>query len=292
MYEYIIPSEILFADANDWAPLVAVRDGVPMAIAKPFTGTKAVALERAYGNQSANLGYSLFHVTLQIDSDQREPEWSVPLELVNDCLQWIRVAGLQYWIGYMPTANKDIARGSIHYAENNYTNFGSVVCPVLIRPLTQQIWEWIGGQLSKNRIPTIPDLLVSDALISFGNADFLQTVIRLGVICELALNAFIDDLLACQPKVARDLYDERKPFEKKLRDIPAVLGAEKYQEHNPTRFKHLTNLYQLRGAAIHRAELKIDNRPIHQDDVVNFIWATLDLLQWTQDQRVKLNIPL
>jgi hypothetical protein len=291
MYEFITSSEILVADSVDWAPLVASRDGIDMSLHKPFTGEKVVSLERAYGNQSTQIGYSIFHVVLIADQ-KRLPEWSIPFKLVTECLQWIKVRGLQYWIGSMPTMRKDVARGSIMLAEKRSIGFIGSVCPVRIEPLTQEMWEWIGGQLAKNRAPNIPDLLVSDALISFSNADFLQTIIRLGVICELALNAFIEDLLTLHPPVVRLLYEERKPFREKLKNIPGILGAEKYQECDEAKFKHLVTLYDLRGAAIHRAKLEVNGQPIDESHVTNFIVATLGFLNWTQDQRVKLNIAI
>lgn len=291
MYEYIISSEILVADSLDWSPLVATRDGIDMSLHKPFTGEKVVHLERTYGNQITQVGYSIFQVVLVAEQGQI-PEWSIPFKLVNDCLQWIRVAGLQYWVGSMPTMRKNIARGSIMLNEKESVAFVGSTCPVQINPLTKEMWDWIGGQLAKNRLPTMPDLLVSDALVSFSNGDFLQTVIRLGVICELALNAFIEDLLSLHPPLARQLYDERKPFREKLKHIPGILGADKYQEHDDFRFNQILLLYDLRGAAIHRADLTANGKTVVEQDASNFIYSTLHFLNWTQTQRVKLNIAI
>lgn len=292
MYEFIVPSEIHIADVGDWPGLVVSRHGLDLALLKPFTGTKAVGLERTYGNQSLPVGYSIFHVVLNVDDAQPTPDWEIPHQLVNECLQWIRVTGTQYWVGFMPTMTKDIARGSVMEGEKQFTNFAGSVCPVSVRPFTKEMWEWVGTQLARNRVPPIPDLLMSDALISFSNRDFLQTIIRLGVICELALNAFIEDLLTRQPEVAQQLYDERKPFKEKLKNIPGILGAERFQDYNETRYKNICQLYDLRGAAIHRAKLVIDGQPVNQGHVAGFIFSTLNFLQWTQDQRVKLNIAI
>jgi hypothetical protein len=291
MYEFIIPSEIMFADSVDWQPLVAARDGIDMALHKPFSGEKVVTLDRTYSKQVTQIGYSIVHVVLVAD-DKGTPDWGIPFKLVNDFLQWIRVRGLQYWVGSMPTMRKDIARGTIIFNEQRTMAFAGSVCPLHIEPLTRETWEWIGVQLAKNRKPNVPDLLMSDALNSFTGQDFLQTIIRLGVICELALNAFIEDLLTLHPPIVRALYDERKPFKEKLKSIPGILGADNYHEHKSLEFKELITLYQLRGAAIHHATLETDGKPVDEGTVIHFISATLDFLNWTQDQRVKLRIAI
>jgi hypothetical protein len=87
-------------------------------------------------------------------------------------------------------------------------------------------------------------------------------------------------------------YEERKPFREKLKHIPGILGADKYQEHDEFRFKQLITLYDPRGAAIHRAKLEMNGQPIVGQDVSNFIYSTLHFLNWTQSQRVGLNIAI
>jgi hypothetical protein len=161
---------------------------------------------------------------------------------------------------------------------------------VPVRPFTRQQWDWVGAQISAGRSPSIPEVLLSDALLSFSDDDFLQTVIRLGVVCELEVNAFIEDLLALQTETVRALYDERKPFEWKLKTVPGILGADQYQDHNGNWAKKLCLLYGLRGAAIHHAKCQINGKEVGFEEVSNFLFATIDFLEWTERQRIKLGV--
>lgn len=280
------------ADASDWPSIALKRDGFDMLVHKPIHGSKVVPVEGTQGNEGLHVGYSVCCVGVTILEGHPNPEWYVPFKVVKECLQWIRVTGLQYWLGTMPLASRVIARGSIIDDSGRFQNFGGYSGGLMVNPFTKEQWQWVGTQLSQGRMPTMPELLLSDALISFREEDFLQTIIRLGVVCELALNTFIEDLLTLHPKAVRELYHERNPFEKKLKEVPAILGAEKYQEHNATWSKELCRLYTLRGLAIHHGACQIDGKEVDHQHVSKFIFATLDFLNWTQKQRVRLNIPI
>lgn len=278
-------------DSSHWPEIRLNRDNIPMSIHKPIASSKIVPAEGTRGNEGIDVGYSVCRIDVTVPEGQSDPEWAVPFKVLKECLQWIRVIGLQYWLGTMPSGSKVIARGSIIAESGSYSNFGGYGGGIAVHPFTKEQWEWVGNQLGQRRLPPIPDLLVSDALISFREGDILQTVIRLGVVCELALNALIEDLLALHPLTVRQLYDERKPFEKKLKEVPAILGAERYQDHNARWAKELCSLYSLRGSAIHRGSCQLDGKDVDQEQVSWFIFATLDFLNWAQDQRMRLNIP-
>jgi hypothetical protein len=290
-YEFIIPSQIFIADDNDWPTLRVARDDLTMVIHRPITGNKVVPAEGTRGNEGIDVGHSIFHVGVKIDDGAAIPEWYLPLKPIQECLQWIRVVGFQYWLATLPTMSKAIARGSIIFESGKYSNFAGYRTPFVPRPLTKEQWEWIGRQLTAGRVPSVPDLLVGDAMVSFSEQDYLQTVIRLGVICELELNAFLEDLLTLHTQPVRDLYDERKPFEWKLKNVPAILGSEKYQNHNSRWAKELCVLYGLRGAAIHHASCKINGKEVGFEEVSGFFFATTDFLDWTKAQRRRLGIP-
>jgi hypothetical protein len=290
MYEFLVPSEVLLADGDDWRPLTVSRNSMLISVHKPKAGNKVVPLEGTRGNEGIHLGYSICHVGVTVPENQSQPEWYIPLETLKKCLQWIRVLGRQYWIGVLPNMSRVLARGSIIRENGSYTNFGGYTTRLPVGPFTKQQWEWVGVQLQADRSPLIPEVLLSDALISFSEDDFFQTVIRLGIVCELELNAFIEDLLVVQSEAVQALYDERKPFEWKLKNVPGILGAEKYQDHNGNWAKQLCIVYGLRGAAIHHAKCQINGKEVGFEEVANFLFATFDFLEWTGRQRAKLGL--
>ena len=289
-YEFLLPSEILL-EPGAWDPLSLTRDGYVMSVVKPTAGSKIVPLQGTVGNEGIDMGYSICHVQVNLGETQNEPEWYVPVRALNECLEWIRSIGRQFWVGALPTMSRVLGRGSIISENGSYKNFGGYTTRLPVGPLTKIQWEWIGRQLQAGHAPSVPEVLLSDALISFSHDDYLQTVIRLGIVCELELNAFVEDLLTRQPKAVQELYDERKPFEWKLKNVPGILGAEKYQDHNNEWTKALCTLYGLRGLAIHHAAIQVNGKDIDFADLSRFLFATFDFLNWTEQQRVRLGLP-
>ncbi len=125
-----------------------------------------------------------------------------------------------------------------------------------------------------------------------------QGIIGLGVTCELELNAFIDDLLPIQTEPVRRLYSaSRHRFKWKLDNVPEILGAESYQQHDKQFASQLCKLYELRGSAVHRAECLIDEAnertgkkqkvPVRFCHVSAFMFAVDDFLKWTEAQRAR-----
>lgn len=289
-YEFVIPSQIHIADSSDWPILSVMRDDLSMVLHKPVTGTNLVRVEGTMGNEGVDVGFSICRVGVTVPEGAANPEWYIPLKPVKECLQWIRVIGSQFWLGTLPNMSRVVARGSIIEGAGKYTNFGGYKTPFPVMPLTKEQWQLVGVQLAAGREPSVPELLVGNAMVSFVQEDYFQAVIQFGVICELELNAFIEDLLTLHTQAVKELYDERKPFEKKLKEIPAILGADKYQDHNPTRANQLCVLYGLRGRAIHRAKCDINGKEVGFEEMASFYFATMDFLHWTKTQRARLGI--
>lgn len=239
---------------------------------------------------------------MTVADSEPNPEWLLPFRGVQECLTWIRVVARQYWVGVLLSGSHSVARGSIiNCSDGSYTNFGASRMPLSLSPLTYDMWYSIARTMASGNVPAIPELLFCDALISFRDADYLQAVIRLAVTCELELNAFIDDLLSLQNSTVRKLYDAaRVTFSWKLRNMPEILGAERYQDHDTKNAETLCKLYELRGAAVHRAELRVDERnettgqrqqtSVGFSHVSTFIFAVDDFLRWAKEQRGKVGL--
>ncbi len=291
IYEYILPGEPFLDNSSDWPSLGANRDNLEMFIHKPISGSKLIRVDGSLGNEGIALNYSIWRIGVMIPEEQTtNPEWYVPLKLLKECMRWIRTVGHQYWLGTASDMTRAMARGSIVESSGIFTNFGGYQTRFTVRPLTSEQWEWIGLQLVAGRSPAIPDLLLSDALMSFSDDDYLQTIIRLGVICELELNAFIEDLLTQHNQTVQALYDEKKQFSWKLKNVPGILGAENYQDHNREWAMELCKLYDLRGSAIHHARCEINGKEVDFQQASIFVFATMDFLEWTKIQRLKLRI--
>jgi hypothetical protein len=300
-YEFVVPSGVFLVDNSAWDPLAVIRGDLPMQVRKPVSSQKFVGVAETIGNQGIDLHYTVMRVDLEIEDNQPNPEWSVPFQAVTECLNWIRVVGRQYLVGGLKSGTNNVARGSIISGPDNYTNFGAFQSPIVVLPLSREMWKWIGDEMASCNVPTIPDLMFCDALLSVHDRDYLQAVILLGVTSELELNAFIDDLLVIQNHPLQKLYDERRyKFEWKLKNIPEIMGAERYQQHNPRWTDQLCKLYELRGQAVHRAECLMDDVDektgkkqkvgIGFRQVSTFIFAVDDFLRWTKGQRNRLGL--
>jgi len=301
-YEYILPTSI-FVDSSEWQPIAAVRDGFPMRLHKPVCGDKHIApLAGTRGNEGLVVQYSVFRVDVDVEEGRDKPEWLAPLAMIQECLSWIRVVAGQYWVGVLMSPTENLARGSVFDESGAWTNFAGTQTPIMVnKPLDNELWQWIGLQLATSRRPPIPALLCSDAMLSLREHDYMQTVIRLGVTCELELNAFIDDLLTRQPAAVNKLYEaSRLPFAWKLKHLPQLLGAVRYQDRNPRWFAELCKLYDLRGTAVHRAECLLEEIdpatgkkarvPVDFRHASNFLFGVQDFLRWTNSERVRLGL--
>jgi hypothetical protein len=292
-YEFVIPSAIFLFDTQEWPSIALQRDGFPMQIQKPVAGQKLVGVAETIGNEGVEVNYSIVRVGVSIGDAQPNPEWYIPFGAVRECLAWIRVASRQYWLGVLMSGTNSFMRGSIITGPGKYTNVAATQTPIGINPLTKELWEWIGLQVAAGNKPSIADLFFCDAMLSFREHDFMQTIIRLGVVCELELNAFLDDLIARQSATVKALYNERKfQFAWKLKNIPPILGADSFEDHDKISTRQITDLYELRGSAIHRAECLIDNSPVKFEHVAKFVFAVERFLSWTKSQRAKLGLSL
>jgi hypothetical protein len=272
-----------------------------MQVRKPITNRKPVKVAETIGNQGVDLGYTVMHVGVDVEDNAPNPDWRVPFEVVTECLHWIRVFGRQYLVGAIRTGTNTVARGSIIAAPDDYANFGATQSPIVVSPLSKELWSQIGIEVASCNVPTIPDFMLCDAMLSLHERDYLQAVILLGVTAELELNAFIDDLVSKQSGPLQKLYDERKyQFAWKLNNIPQILGAESYKLQNEQATGKLCKLYELRGQAVHRAKCVLDevdkttgkNQTVEIgfNHVAGFIYAVEDFLRWTKLQRSRLGL--
>jgi hypothetical protein len=251
----------------------------------------SVGVAETLGNEGIVLEYSIFRVDMDIEDQFPAPDWSGPFEVVKECLGWIRVATRQYWIGILSSGSNSIARGSIISAPGEWTNFGAAQTPFHGEWLSNRCWQWVGAQINAGKSPSIPDLMFCDALLSFRAHDYLQSAVRLGIVCELELNSLIDDLLARQSEVAQKLYKEKAhQFGEKLTTTLEILGAQSYRNHNEQWATELCKLYPLRGSAIHHAECLINGVPVGFEHISRFVFAVDDFLHWAKYQRTQLGL--
>lgn len=298
-YEFVIPSQVCIVDPNPWPTLQVARESMVVGIEKPLAGTKHIQADNTLGNEGVVVEYSIFRAVIEIDDDCTRPEWFIPFQICSECMSWIRVAASQYWLGMLMSYSDSFARGSIITTQNGVTtfeNFGASKMRIPPTPLTIETWNWVGKTVQLGLILRTTDLLFCDAQLSFRDDDYFQAVIRLGIACELELNALIDDLIATSCEATGKLYKaSRHQFDWKLRNMPAILGVEPYQAHDERFTNLLCQLYELRGAAVHRAQISVqdvnpttgkrESVPIGFSHASQFLFAVDDFLNWTQEKR-------
>ncbi len=300
-YEFVVPSGVYVIDIDPWDPLAVTRNGVRMRVQKPIANQNLIQVPETIGNQGVDLRYTVMRVEMEVEDGDPDPDWRVPFAVVTECMNWIRVFGRQYLVGIIRTGTNSVARGSLISGPGNYTNFGAFQSPIVVKPLAKELWSQIGDELTNCNVPTIPDLMLCDAMLCLHERDYLQAAILLGVTAELELNAFIDDLVSRQSEPLQKLYDERKyQFGWKLNNLPEILGAESYKLHNERHAGQLCKLYDLRGQAVHRSKCevevqdtvtgKVQNVEIGFNHVAGFIYAVQDFLHWTKLQRSRLGL--
>jgi hypothetical protein len=303
-YEFVIPSELFIADLEPWPDIIVVHSGLRMTLHKPIAGNKLVRADNTLGNEGVVIGYSVVRVGLVIPDEAVNPEWAIPFQLVKQCLDWIRVAAKQYWIGTLMSFSNSFARGSIITVlngETSHQNFGASKMRIPPQPLTKGLWLQIGEEIANGRRPGIPDIMFCDALLHYREDDYLQTVIQFGVACELELNALIDDLLSLKEQSLQKLYGAtRLPFRWKLLNMPGILGIQPYQEHNERFAGLICALYELRGSAVHRAQCLVEIKnsstgkkekiPVDFANASQFLFAVQDFLTWSKEQKHKSGI--
>jgi hypothetical protein len=301
IYEFVLPSGVFLADPDPWDSLAVTRNGVRMRIQKPIPNQDLIQVPETIGNAGIELRYTVMRVEAEVEESNPDPDWRIPFAVVTECMNWIRVFGRQYFVGIIRTGANSVARGSLISESGNYTGFGAFQSPILLKPLSKESWGQIGEDLTNCNVPTIPDLMLCDAMLALHERDYLQAAILLGVTAELELNAFIDDLVSRQSEPFQKLYDERKyQFGWKLNNVPEILGAESYKAHNERHAGQLCKLYDLRGQAVHRAKCKVEEKDkasgkvekveIGFSHVAGFIYAVEDFLHWTKLQRSRLGL--
>jgi len=290
-YEFVVPSGVFILDFMPWKSLPATRNGVRMEIRQPIAGQQVVKVGGTVGNEGIDLHYTVMSVDLEAEDNQPNPDWSIPFQLVAECLNWIRILGRQYLVSTHNSGSNNVAQGSILSAPKNFLNFGAVQPGIDVAPLSKELWERIGNEIASGNIPDIPDSMLCDAMVKLHERDFLQAVTLLGVTAELELNSFISDLLSRQSETSQKLYNEKKyRFEEKLRNVLEILEAESYRKHNEQFEGRLIKLYELRGQAVHRAKCILNGVEIEFRHVAEFIYAVQDFLRWTKCQRKRLGL--
>ena len=290
-YEFIVSSGIYLSDIAPWNPLAATRNGVAMQIQKPFAGQQMVRVGGTVGNEGIDLHYTVVSVDLEAEDGKPNPDWSIPFQLVVECLDWIRILGRQYLVSTLNSGTYNVARGSIISGGRKYVNFGAIQPSIVVAPLSREMWERIGNEIASCNAPGIPDSMLCDAMVKLHERDFSQAVTLLGVTAELELNSFIADLLSRQSETSRKLYNEKKfRFDEKLKNVLQILEAESYRKHNDRFEGLLLKLYELRGQAVHRAKCTLDGVEIGFGHVAAFIYAVEDFLRWTKGQRKRLGL--
>jgi len=285
-YEFLLPTRVRIVDQSEWSPLKVPSDKGNFLLLKPIPGESTARAIETISNEILEVSYSLMRVQVSCNDEEAIPDWQVPLWLVHRCIEWIRVATRQYWLGFKWNAVQSL-HGCIQTTvggEVTIQNFGTAGWPIFPPPLTQDVWKAIGREIIAGQNPPVSEQFLCDALARFHERAYRQAIVAMGIACELELNSFIDDLLCLHHPSTKLLYSQtRFDFRKKFSKIAVALGASEYPK--PTSMETILALYELRGAVAHRGRCEVDN-----GQVSRFWFAVEEFFRWTAEERKRIGI--
>ena len=238
---------------------------------------------------------------------------TVPENTPRSLLSWMRVYSRQYWIGYTESIAR-ITRGSIQFKKETESQvlggfrvqrgfqYGS--------PLRGEQWSSIGQKLASGELPDADQLIFCDALLDVAQGDMPQAVISLGISCEIAVNALIDDVLMSMGPGVHGLFEKygRYTFDEGISKMIAQLGGQRFKDFvpppaddaNPTNLQiakdaasRVSTLYRNRGRAAHRRGFEFrypgdQAFRLDHETIRGFLAAVERFFWWVDAQRTAL----
>jgi hypothetical protein len=226
--------------------------------------------------------------------------WQFPNELVY----LFRTIARQYWIGFAMANEGSLVQGLRSRIESGIAVFsgqGSFITPFIVYPIDEPSWQFLGALLASGTFPSTAEVMLCDALLEVRRGDILQAILLLGVACEVAVMAFLEDLIS-QKNLSKTKQDEilSKSFSKKLLEETVNLGANSPAASVIPRFPAdwaltVCELYRLRNQTVHGGRCMVEDngmkRPIELRDIPKYIFSAEALLAWITRQRNRLGIP-
>ncbi|MBZ5628640.1 MAG: hypothetical protein LAO06_07220 [Acidobacteriia bacterium] len=253
------------------------------------------------GTETPDAYCTLLRVACEFDNSRPYPE---PRELwaqVKSVLEWVRVKARHYWVLHGQTGFGSVSRGSVlsqHGKKIQMSNFATYVPVVIVKPLSQELWQTISDDLATGIEPPVCEALFCDALLSAAAGEDLNAVLQLGVAAEIAITRLLMDAAGMPPTnpqkrkfLANGDWDK---FHVKLEDWPSKLGLQSAKSFHPKGVMKdwvdvVKQLYRFRGAVAHSGRIPLT---LLIKDIASYAFATNALIRYCREQRTRLGVPV
>lgn len=291
-YQFSNVSQVLTAPSAALRPICVLVGEIQVEIFPPVADNAMVPFASSLDGQPIPVSVGLMTVRVQLQDDDRAPEWRTIYEFVIRSLSWIRNATRQYWVGTLPSQQTNsptaLLLTEVDGTQPSVTGLGAIRAGVRWVPLFQETWEAIATALRNGWWPPVSEQFLLDSSLHLAQGNFLEAIAGMGIACEVELNSFLEDLMerSGQQTVVTELYKiNRPPFGWKLEKLPHLLGASPFSNRNPDRVKALREMYERRGTVVHRGGVSTRGA-----DIARYWFAAEELFEWTRNERIRLGI--
>lgn len=219
-------------------------------------------------------------------------------ETIRDLLTWIRVETLQYWVGYYESSVRTLTftysnrDGSV--ANRNPCGVGSVF--QYGHPLTEGTWLSFGDLLARAATPKPSRRFFCDALLDISEWDITQSIVSLGVCCEIECRDLVSNLLLGKSPEIQKMYEryaKRNSFDDAIGPLMEILGAQPFETCDPRAAQLVKELYRGRGTAVHAGLSGFEQKggqvlPAALAAMAPYVDAVKKLFAWADSQRARM----
>lgn len=311
-FVFELRSQLMLAD-GPWPPLAFRRGEFGVHIDKPevfqlpFIRLDALRADtdlrqfRSEPGLAVTLSMANVRVLLELDRDVERADilavfQDLAMTLLGELKSWIRVLARQYWVGFKQSSG---ALQHFHVNRVNesgkepISNAGCGPAYEYWKVIDADKWQQIGEKMAAGERPRPGQLFFCAGLLEISELNMAQAIIDLGASCDLELLAVLlgaeRSLAASRKPIPTDLQNpESLRFGERL-SLVGRLSAVPFSRHNPNADRLIRELYGLRGDAIHRSSLPIEDEtksaPANTSKLLPYVEACESLFDWLNSQR-------
>ncbi len=294
---YQLSYPIHIVDDAPWPPIQVLVSGRHLTISKPLVIASGAPTEQ--DTESPDF----FWTNLNVNCPERGQLTAANgWEVVHSLLGWLRIKCRHYWLLHGSTGfgaryrTTIYERAGFQVSQQNSVGYGS---NVIVRPLSREIWESCGTELSSAAAKPLSDSLYCDALLSLSAGDTAKAVVEAAVATEVAITQLLTDAAQQLPSTqskAKFLERERSGkyarFGEKMKDWPQAMGLRATSTYCPAGFPpawlaDAELLYRERNLVAHSGVVSATTDGL---TLSRMVFAANATLQYCREQRLELGL--
>jgi hypothetical protein len=299
--EFLLPFPMHIVDPQPWRMVQGALQGRPIFFEKPLVCMKGVEVDGRLGNETPDAYCTIVRIRCEFDAAKAYPPPRQLWDLLSLLLRWIRIKARHYWVLHGQTGFASAFRGSVllqHGNQIEMNNFAEYGQSVIVRPLSQGIWNSIDSELASGTEHPASEELFCDALSSATAGEDIKAILQLGVAAEVAITRLLTDVASSSPTTREKRkflsHGERDFFYVKLDEWPGKLGLKPAKSFTPKGVMKdwidvVKELYRFRGAVAHSGRVQQGAAIKH---IASYVFATSALLWYCRDQTEQLGVPV